>query len=215
MRFATGFWVSLASSSVFLSSCSWSLVGSAAFPAFNATLTKTAQKSQETGVIQEAFIDSFFIVVPRRLWLFLVLPSVPCRPDLNRAALLTQALAFQRKRTRAYQNNDRPINDGLEQDRLEHGAVSKRRRNGIAFATSTAFPTTSAAIVATIKFAKLARSLLIDVTRRQSRGSNCPVENFLLHRKRDPFFRRVWIGPHPAKLKENILFAFCHPLALE
>src|SRR5262249_35179137 len=63
MRFATGFWVSLASSSALLDS--GSLAGSAAFPTLIATLSKTAQKSQETEVIREAFIDSFFIVVPR------------------------------------------------------------------------------------------------------------------------------------------------------
>ena len=37
------------------------------------------------------------------------------------------------------------------------GAVSKRRKNGMAFATSTAFPTTKAAIVTTTKFPKLAK----------------------------------------------------------
>src|SRR6516164_7306150 len=60
IRFETGFWVSLASSSALLDS--GSLAGSAAFPAFIVTPTKTAQKRQETGAIQEAFIDSFFIV---------------------------------------------------------------------------------------------------------------------------------------------------------
>ena len=37
------------------------------------------------------------------------------------------------------------------------GAESKRRKNGIAFATSTDFPTTSAATVATMKLPKLTR----------------------------------------------------------
>ena len=60
MRFATGFWVFLTSSSVLLDS--GSLAGSAAFPGFIAAITKTAQKRLETGVIQEAFIDSFFTV---------------------------------------------------------------------------------------------------------------------------------------------------------
>src|SRR6516164_3073847 len=89
MRFATGFCVSLASSSALLDS--GSLAGSAAFPAFIVTPTKTAQKRQETGAIQEAFIDSFFTVVPRRLWLLLVPSSVPSGPVLNRAARLSQA----------------------------------------------------------------------------------------------------------------------------
>jgi len=40
---------------------------------------------------------------------------------------------------------------------------------------------------------------LIDIVRRQSRGSNSLVENFFLHRKRDPFFRRIWIGPQTAR----------------
>jgi hypothetical protein len=31
------------------------------------------------------------------------------------------------------------------------------------------------------------KSLLIDIVRRQSRGSNSLIENFFLHRKRDPF----------------------------
>src|SRR5580704_7401424 len=62
---------------------------------------------------------------------------------------------------------------------------------------------------------QLPSGLLIDVTRWQSPSSNSPVENFLFHRKRDPFFRRIWIGPQTAKLKEDILFGLCHPLALE
>jgi len=57
--------------------------------------------------------------------------------------------------------------------------------------------------------------LLIDVTRWQSPRSNSPVENFLLHRKRDPFFRWIWIGPQTAKLIDYLLFVLCHPLALE
>src|SRR6516164_9074426 len=61
MRFAMGFWVSLASSSALLDS--GSVAGSAAFPALIVTLSKTAKKRHETGGIQEAFIDSFFIVV--------------------------------------------------------------------------------------------------------------------------------------------------------
>jgi hypothetical protein len=37
------------------------------------------------------------------------------------------------------------------------GAVLKRRKNGIAFATSTDFPTTRGVMVATTKLAKLTR----------------------------------------------------------
>jgi hypothetical protein len=50
---------------------------------------------------------------------------------------------------------------------------------------------------------------LIDVTWWQSPCSNSLVENFLFHRKRDPSFRGIWIGPHTAKLQENILFVLC------
>src|SRR5262245_9084912 len=57
--------------------------------------------------------------------------------------------------------------------------------------------------------------LLIDVSRWQSRSSNALAEHFLFYRKSDPFFGRIWIGPQTAKLKENILVALCHPLALE
>jgi hypothetical protein len=56
---------------------------------------------------------------------------------------------------------------------------------------------------------------LTDVIRRQSPSSNSPIENFLLHGKRDPFFRRTWIGPQTAKLIDHLLFVLCHPLALE
>jgi hypothetical protein len=49
----------------------------------------------------------------------------------------------------------------------------------------------------------------------QSPSSHSPIENFLLHRKRDPFFRRIWIGPQTAKLIDDIPFVLCHPLALE
>ena len=51
---------------------------------------------------------------------------------------------------------------------------------------------------------QLPSGLLIDVTRWQSPCSNSLVENFLLHRKRDPFFRRIWISPQTAKLQENL-----------
>src|SRR5437016_14527512 len=42
---------------------------------------------------------------------------------------------------------------------------------------------------------QLPSGLLIDVTWWQSPCSNSLVENFLFHRKRDPFFRRIWICP--------------------
>jgi len=58
-----------------------------------------------------------------------------------------------------------------------------------------------------------AESLLIDVTWRQSPSSNSLVENFLLHRKIDPLFRRIRIDPQSAKIKENILLVLCHALA--
>ena len=56
---------------------------------------------------------------------------------------------------------------------------------------------------------------LIDVTWRQSPSSNSLVENFLLHRKIDPLFRRIRIDPQSAKIKQNILLALCHTLAFE
>ena len=49
----------------------------------------------------------------------------------------------------AHQEDDYSVDDGLEQDRADQGALSKRRMIGSTFASSTAFPTTSAAIVAT------------------------------------------------------------------
>lgn len=52
------------------------------------------------------------------------------------------------------QEHDRPVDDGLEQDRWIMGALSKRRKNGSASATSTDLPTTSAPVVASIKFHK-------------------------------------------------------------
>ena len=57
--------------------------------------------------------------------------------------------------------------------------------------------------------------LLIDVTGGSPPVLNSPVENFLLHRKIDPLFRRIRIDPQSAKLNENILLVLCHPLALE
>ena len=46
---------------------------------------------------------------------------------------------------------------------------------------------------------------MIDIVRRQSRGSNSLVENFFLHRKRDPFFRRVRIGPQRACCRDRLI----------
>src|SRR5260370_33613621 len=57
--------------------------------------------------------------------------------------------------------------------------------------------------------------LLFDVIRWQSASSNSLIEDFLFHRKGDPFFRRIWIDPQIAKLIDHILFVLCHPLALE
>src|SRR5208282_4474598 len=62
---------------------------------------------------------------------------------------------------------------------------------------------------------QLLAGLLIDVPRPQSSRSHFLVENFLLHRKRDPFFQRKGIGPQCVKLQENIFFVLCHPLALQ
>jgi hypothetical protein len=45
---------------------------------------------------------------------------------------------------------------------------------------------------------------LVDVAWWQSSGSNSPIENFLLHRKIAPFFRRIWIGPHAAELIDDV-----------
>ena len=56
-----------------------------------------------------------------------------------------------------HHKDDRPVDEGLEKDGLDQGAMSKRRKNGIVRATSTAFSTTSAVVVATMKLPKVAR----------------------------------------------------------
>ena len=57
--------------------------------------------------------------------------------------------------------------------------------------------------------------LLLDVIWRQSRGSTPPIKNFLLDRKIDPFFRRIWISPHTTELIDDVLFVLGQSLALE
>ena len=58
------------------------------------------------------------------------------------------------------------------------------------------------------------RSLLIVVTRWQSPDYNSLAENFLLHRKRNPFLRRIWIGPQSAEIIEHLLFVLGQSRAL-
>jgi len=56
-----------------------------------------------------------------------------------------------------HHKDDRPVDGGLKRMGWIRGAMSKRRKNGIVCATSTAFPTTSAVVVATMKLPKVAR----------------------------------------------------------
>src|SRR6516164_5198576 len=58
-------------------------------------------------------------------------------------------------------------------------------------------------------------SLLIDVTCWLSPDYNSLVENFLLHRKRNPFLRRIWIGPQSAEIIEHLLFVLGQSRALK
>ena len=52
-----------------------------------------------------------------------------------------------------HHEDDGEVNPGLEHDRPNQRPLSKRRKSGNAFAINTAFPTTSAAVVATKKLA--------------------------------------------------------------
>ena len=59
------------------------------------------------------------------------------------------------------------------------------------------------------------KELLIDVTRWQSPDYNSLAQNFLLHRKRNPFLRRIWIGPQSAEIIEHLLFVLGQSRALK
>ena len=56
---------------------------------------------------------------------------------------------------------------------------------------------------------------MINVTWRQSPNYNSLAENFLLHRKRNPFLRRIWVDPQSAEIIEHLLFVLGQSRALE
>jgi hypothetical protein len=49
---------------------------------------------------------------------------------------------------------------------------------------------------------------LIDVAGWHSHDYNSLVEDFLLHRKRNPFLRGIWGDPQSVQIIEHLLFVF-------